>query len=267
MDAACVAPRRLRVTMWEEVGKEHGASARLGVDGDHTVLELEVRGVPLEFIWAYGAGWQIHVEDLGAHLKGHDRSYTPGIADPRFDDLEPRYRAMSVTPLAQVHVSRTIGASAAAIFEVLADPHRHSMFDGSGMVRECALGSSVVDVGDVFVMNMHNDEFGDYDMVNHVVELEVNRRITWAPTRGSHHPEGSSELPSDGPPEITWRYDLESLAPSTTLVTETYDCTYAPGDLRRVLRNGERWRERMVKSLEKLEEVCAGDVGDGRNLR
>jgi hypothetical protein len=32
-------------------------------------------------------------------------------------------------------------------------------------------------VGDVFVMNMYYSEPGDYEMNNHVVEYEVNRRI------------------------------------------------------------------------------------------
>ena len=34
-------------------------------DGDHTVLVIEDRGLPLDQIATYGAGDQIHVEDLG----------------------------------------------------------------------------------------------------------------------------------------------------------------------------------------------------------
>ena len=35
-------------------------------------LVLEVRGLPLSVVGAYGAGWQIHTESLAAHLAGRD---------------------------------------------------------------------------------------------------------------------------------------------------------------------------------------------------
>jgi uncharacterized protein YndB with AHSA1/START domain len=95
----CVPPQTLSVTMWEEEGVEHVASAQLVADGSHTNLELVVRGVPMEVLWAYGAGWQVHVEDLGAHLLGHDRADMPIRSDARFQELEPYYRAMPVVPL------------------------------------------------------------------------------------------------------------------------------------------------------------------------
>jgi uncharacterized protein YndB with AHSA1/START domain len=91
----CDPQRRLAVTMWEEVGAEHRVAAVLVADDDETVLELEVRGLPLEFVWAYGAGWQVHLEDLGAHLAGQEGRNPP----TRWDELEPIYRAKSVEPL------------------------------------------------------------------------------------------------------------------------------------------------------------------------
>jgi hypothetical protein len=42
-------------------------------DGDKTVLAIEERGLPVEHLAAYGAGWQIHAEDLAAHLAGAER--------------------------------------------------------------------------------------------------------------------------------------------------------------------------------------------------
>ncbi len=262
----CLPGRRLRVRMWEEEGKQHVVTAAISADRDLTMLELEVRAVPLDLVWAFGAGWHEHVEDLGAHLRGQDRAMMPSGSDARFEELAPRYRAMTVEPLAQVHVTRRIEATADRIFDVVANPQRHPLFDGSGMLREGEDGSPVANVGDRFVMHMHNEEFGDYDMVNHVVEFEANRRITWAPTRGDNHPEGASDLPQDGHAEITWSYDLEPLTPTTTLVTETYDCSNAPDDLRRVLRNGERWRESMIASLEKLDEMCGAGASSQRDL-
>jgi len=60
----CVPRRELRVTMWEEEGSRHSVSAELLADGAKTDLAIEVRGVPVDLLWAYGAGWQEHIEDL-----------------------------------------------------------------------------------------------------------------------------------------------------------------------------------------------------------
>ncbi len=92
---ACDAPRQLRVITWEQEGAKEAVSAELTEDGDHTALELEVLGPPLDKLYAYGAGWQVHVEDLAAHLAGHERP----SSDTRWDELEVAYRAMIVEPL------------------------------------------------------------------------------------------------------------------------------------------------------------------------
>ena len=42
--------------------------ATLAADGDQTVLVWEERGVPVDQLAGYGAGAQIHVEDLAAYL-------------------------------------------------------------------------------------------------------------------------------------------------------------------------------------------------------
>ncbi len=170
---------------------------------------------------------------------------------------------MGTGDVAIVEVSRRIHAPVEVVFGVVADPRRHPEFDGSGMARMSAPGTPISGVGDQFLMYMHNDDFGDYEMVNHVVEFEANRRISWAPTRGTNHPEGYSTLPDDGPPTITWTYDLVADGPTATMVTEIYDVTHAREDLRRILRNGERWRGRMELSLEKLAELCERDAGEG----
>jgi uncharacterized protein YndB with AHSA1/START domain len=91
----CNPPRRLEVTMWEVEDAKHIVKAELLDDGDGTILALEVGGLPLDLVWAYGAGWQVHLEDLGAHLSGHDSMNLP----TRWDELEPLYRGMTVEPL------------------------------------------------------------------------------------------------------------------------------------------------------------------------
>jgi uncharacterized protein YndB with AHSA1/START domain len=95
----CVPPRKLEVTMWEEEGAEGVVAAELVADGDATILVIERRGIPLDLLYAYGAGWQAHVEDLGAHLAGQDGSDWPGDSWPRWDELAPSYREMTVVPL------------------------------------------------------------------------------------------------------------------------------------------------------------------------
>jgi hypothetical protein len=62
--------------------------AGLAADGDHTALVVEERGLPLDLVWADGAGNQIHVEDLAAHIAARERA----DAKTRFDELAPAAR-------------------------------------------------------------------------------------------------------------------------------------------------------------------------------
>ncbi|RYG69539.1 hypothetical protein EON77_14615 [bacterium] len=74
-------------------GEPDGAfEAILTADGDHTILVIEERGVPLDQIAAYGAGDQIHIEDLAAYLAGRDRC----DARTRWQELQPAYRHMAI---------------------------------------------------------------------------------------------------------------------------------------------------------------------------
>lgn len=65
----------------------------LTADGDQTALVFEQRGTPLEYLAAYGAGDQIHVEDLAAYLSGRERC----DADARWAELEPAYKELPVS--------------------------------------------------------------------------------------------------------------------------------------------------------------------------
>ncbi|MGZ4616202.1 MAG: SRPBCC family protein [Actinomycetes bacterium] len=84
----CEPPRRLLVTMSPGQGDETVIEAELVADGEQTCLVLEERGLPLGELAAHGAGWQAHVEDLGAHLARRER------ADwrTRWTELAPSYR-------------------------------------------------------------------------------------------------------------------------------------------------------------------------------
>jgi len=84
----CEPPHSLRVAT-RGTGAPHGHSieAMLTADGDNTVLVIEARGMPLDLLAAYGAGNQVHLEDLAAHIAGRDRV----DAEARWAELEPHY--------------------------------------------------------------------------------------------------------------------------------------------------------------------------------
>jgi uncharacterized protein YndB with AHSA1/START domain len=84
---ACEPPRRLLLTSGLGEPEEHVIEATLTADGDQTIVVIEESGMPLNLIAAYGAGIQVHVEDLGAHLAGRERC----DADVRWNELEPAY--------------------------------------------------------------------------------------------------------------------------------------------------------------------------------
>src|SRR4051812_22467789 len=89
---ACEPPRRfVVVTKASHEPNEVSTEVTLAGEGDQTVLVVEKRGLPLDLLWAFGAGNQIHVEDLAALLSGRERV----DAQTRFAQLEPAYRELA----------------------------------------------------------------------------------------------------------------------------------------------------------------------------
>jgi uncharacterized protein YndB with AHSA1/START domain len=81
---ACEPPRRLLVTSKAaDAPDEEVIEATLTADGQ-TILVLDQRGLPLDQLAAYGAGLQVHVEDLAAHIAGRER-----VAQARWGELLP----------------------------------------------------------------------------------------------------------------------------------------------------------------------------------
>lgn len=72
---------------------EHAIEATLTADADQTVLVIEERGIPVDQLAAYGAGLQVHVEDLAAYLLDHDRC----DASARWGELLPAYLDLVAT--------------------------------------------------------------------------------------------------------------------------------------------------------------------------
>lgn len=155
-----------------------------------------------------------------------------------------------------IAVSRRIGAPAADIFAVLADPTRHLDLDGSGMLRGAVTEHPVTGVGDVFVMSMYYRALGEYEMNNHIVEYELNRRIGWEPEAGRGHPDVGG---ADARWGHRWSFELAPDGPDATVVTESFDCSSAPAEERAPIDDGRIWVEAMTDTLRRLDElVTAG---------
>jgi len=136
-------------------------------------------------------------------------------------------------------VERKIAASPEAIFEVLADPSKHALIDGSGLLQGAAddAGTARLSLGSTFGMDM---KLGmKYSTVNTVVEFEENRRIAW-----QTGPKGKLEPYVAG---RIWRYELEPQGDGT-MVRESWDITK---DHQRVLLHlGDIYSKKTRRDME-----------------
>jgi len=158
-----------------------------------------------------------------------------------------------------LEVSRRIEAPATHIFRILADPHRHPDFDGSGMLRGAVVERPISNVGDTFTMRMHR--LGDdYLMINYVVEFEPDRRIVWEPAPGDPSRAEANDPANVGiPAGYRWGFILDPDGDDATIVTEVFDIGPLPDD---ILSDGGTWingtnpmSESMMASLENLEQI------------
>src|SRR3569623_1859741 len=101
-----------------------------------------------------------------------------------------------------------ISADPATIFDVLADPSQHPLFDGSGTVKGRISGPPRLYLGAKFAMRMRWG--APYLIRSRVVEFEEAQRIAW------RHPL-----------RHIWRYELTSVDGGTQ-VTETFDYVGSP---------------------------------------
>jgi uncharacterized protein YndB with AHSA1/START domain len=88
---ACEPSRRLLLTIALGQPDEDVIEATLTTDSGQTMLVWEERGMPLHLLAAYGAGVQIHIEDLAAYLAGRERV----DAAARWNELEPAYQDLA----------------------------------------------------------------------------------------------------------------------------------------------------------------------------
>lgn len=145
-----------------------------------------------------------------------------------------------------VSVEKVVHATPERIFDLLADPRRHSELDGSGTVQGVIDGPERLSKGAVFGMDMKMG--GRYQMTSTVVEFEENRRIAWQPrpTIGLLRPLVGGRI---------WRYELEPVEGGTR-VRETWDISrerIPP----LVLPYRFKVAGDMEKSLDRLEQVVS----------
>jgi uncharacterized protein YndB with AHSA1/START domain len=144
-----------------------------------------------------------------------------------------------------VSVERVIAVPAQQVFDVLADPARHSEIDGSGSVKDPHPGSPArLSLGATFGMSMNRGI--SYSMMNTVTEFDEPRRIAWSPKPVSGR--GARMVGR------IWRYELEPVDGGTR-VRETWDISKE--GLRFVLRYlaAGRTRRDMQKSLDRLASI------------
>jgi uncharacterized protein YndB with AHSA1/START domain len=108
----------------------------------------------------------------------------------------------------RVTASTVVAAPAGEVFALLANPHRHHEFDGSGTLRGAVSGPDRLALGDRFGMDMKIKL--PYRITNRVVELQPDRLIGWC-----HFS------------KAVWRYELEAVTGGTR-VTETFDYSRSP---------------------------------------
>lgn len=143
----------------------------------------------------------------------------------------------------KVSASTVVAAPPSEVFALLADPHRHHEFDGSGSVRAAVSGPRRLALGDRFGMQMKITV--PYRITNEVVEFEQDRRIAWC-----HFA------------KARWRYELESVAGGTR-VTETFD--YGVSRFPRAIelaRFPEGNRKSIRDTLRRLKTIFGTPVGD-----
>jgi uncharacterized protein YndB with AHSA1/START domain len=144
-----------------------------------------------------------------------------------------------------ISASTTVDAPPATVFAILADPRQHSRIDGSGSVGSVIEAPERLTAkGDTFSVRMKI--VVPYRITNKVVELEEDRRIAWRHF-GGHR----------------WRYELEPLDDTSTLVTETFDFSrYNPVAAKVLALTGALARNRrgIEETLVRLKTAAEADA-------
>lgn len=131
-------------------------------------------------------------------------------------------------------------APADRIFDLLTDPTKHPLIDGSGTVLATrGQQPERLELGSTFGMNMRLGL--PYVITNKVVEYERDRLIAWRHFAGHR-----------------WRWELEPVGADTTKVTESFDWSRTPGEtVYRLLGFMNRNARGIEASLKRLADIVA----------
>ena len=141
-----------------------------------------------------------------------------------------------------VTASVTVAAPPAEVFALLANPHRHHEFDGSGSVRAAASGPQQLALGDRFGMDMRITL--PYRTSNRVVEFEQDRLIGWC-----HFA------------RAVWRYELEPSGGGTR-IAETFDYRNSRFPLAIELARFPQGNARSIRdTLRRLRDILGAGPG------
>jgi uncharacterized protein YndB with AHSA1/START domain len=133
-----------------------------------------------------------------------------------------------------------IAAPAAKIFDVLANPSAHQLFDGSETIQSSVSGPDRLFLGATFSMAMKIKVA--YRIKNTVTAFEENKKISWCHLM-----------------KWTWSYELTDLGDGTTQVTESFDAGNIPVyakwwlTMTGAMAHNPKW---MAKSLVRLKAIC-----------
>lgn len=100
---SCEPPHHLLLTTEPGTAETTQIEAWLTADGPRTRLVVEERGLPLDQLPFYGAGWHVHLDDLGRSLSAdgpvHPDGWSAQTPAPdwhrRWSELTPRYAALA----------------------------------------------------------------------------------------------------------------------------------------------------------------------------
>lgn len=136
-----------------------------------------------------------------------------------------------------------INAPAQQIFDLIADPRCHQLFDGSGTIQGSISGPVRLHLGAKFGMAMRVKV--PYRITNTVVAFEEGQKISWCHLM-----------------KWTWSYELKDLGNGQTQVTEIFDAHDIPWFAEKwlnftgALKYNPKW---MAKSLVRLKAICEGN--------
>ena len=89
--SVCDRPHRLLLTVEPDTADEAEMEAVLTAEGARTRLVVEDRGLPLDTLHNYGAGWQAHLDDLRRYLGGGESAWRE-----RWEELTPIYKELGL---------------------------------------------------------------------------------------------------------------------------------------------------------------------------